>query len=75
MIDSIDARSSSIIETLAIGLASVILETAALPLRVLRLVITTSKPLEARATAVSNPSPVLAPVTIANGMYPRLDQE
>jgi hypothetical protein len=31
--------------------------------------------LEARATAVSNPSPVLAPVTIANGMYPRLDQE
>jgi hypothetical protein len=31
--------------------------------------------LEARATAVSNPSPILAPVTIANGMYPRLDQE
>jgi hypothetical protein len=75
LIDSIEARSSSNIETLAVGLALVILETAELPLRELRLVIRTSKPLEARARAVSKPSPVLAPVTIANGMYPRLDQE
>jgi hypothetical protein len=73
--DSIEARSNSNIDTFAAGIRREILDRASLPLTELRLVIMTSKPLEARARAVSKPRPVLAPVTIANDISSRLEQE
>ena len=64
--DSRDARSRSVVVTVARGAAARMRSTAAAPLRGLRTGSTRSAPAEASLVAICSPSPSLAPVTTAS---------